>query len=218
MSKKVRKIERRFKVFCEGDTEYNYIDEMRKQHKYSIAIKPINMKGGGYSHFLDELKTDGNANCLAKFIIIDGDRAVNADEKPKLRELLEYCDLQNKSGRTPHIVVVNYPDFEYVACLHTEKYKGQDATQYIIKEMGYTDIEDFKADKKIYTVLTTKGNSVQRMLEALKNKECFVVNSYKVNKRTYDISVKIIWDWEKFGRKGSNIKDFFDVIACLDNG
>ena len=58
------------------------------------------MKGGGYSSFLENLKIDGNTNCLAKFIIIDGDRAASDHgEKKKLQELAEYCILQNNSGR-----------------------------------------------------------------------------------------------------------------------
>lgn len=120
MSRKVREIKKNFKVFCEGDTEYHYVDEMKRQKRLSIALKPVNMKGGGYRSFLESLKVDGNTNCLAKFIIIDGDRAISEEgEKRNLRELLEYCILQNKSGRIPHILIVNYPDFEYVGCLHT---------------------------------------------------------------------------------------------------
>ena len=49
------------------------------------------MKGGGYSNFLKQIKTDGTANCLAKFIIIDGDKAIADDsEKKNLQELLLY--------------------------------------------------------------------------------------------------------------------------------
>lgn len=92
MSRRVRKIEKIFKVFCEGDTEFNYINKMRRQLKLSIALKPINMKGGGYSNFLDSIRVDSNTNCVAKFIIIDGDRAIdNVNEKHQLRKLLEYC-------------------------------------------------------------------------------------------------------------------------------
>ncbi len=47
MSRKVREIKKNFKVFCEGDTEYHYVDEMRRQLKLSITLKPVNMKGGG---------------------------------------------------------------------------------------------------------------------------------------------------------------------------
>ena len=35
-------------------------------------------------------------------------------EKKSLRELLEYCILQNRSGRIPHFLIVDYPDFEYM--------------------------------------------------------------------------------------------------------
>ncbi len=53
MSRKVRQTKKTFKVFCEGDTEYHYIDEMKSQLKLSIVIKPVNMKGGGDGNFLD---------------------------------------------------------------------------------------------------------------------------------------------------------------------
>ncbi len=46
-----RKLQKRFVVFCEGDTEYNYIDKMRKRQDVQIALKPINMHGGGYADF-----------------------------------------------------------------------------------------------------------------------------------------------------------------------
>ena len=71
MSRKPRTTKKNFKVFCEGDTEYNYIDEMRRQKKLSISLKPVNMRGGGYSNFLEQIKTDGTTNCLAKFIIVE---------------------------------------------------------------------------------------------------------------------------------------------------
>ena len=48
MSRKKRLVEKVFKVFCEGDTEYNYFEYIRKNKKVSLAIRPINMKGGGY--------------------------------------------------------------------------------------------------------------------------------------------------------------------------
>lgn len=92
----------------------------------SIVIKPVNMKGGGYSSFLECLRTDGSTNCLAKFVLIDGDRAVKEEgEKKNLKELLNYCSLQNKRGRIPHLLIINYPDFEYISCLHIPGYKGQ---------------------------------------------------------------------------------------------
>lgn len=217
MSRKIRKTNKNFKVFCEGDTEYNYIDEMRRQLKIAISLKTINMKGGGYSNFLDHLCIDGNTNCLAKFIIIDGDRAIKEEgEKKNLRKLLEFCDSQNKSERIPHFLIVNYPDFEYISCLHTPKYKGQDVKQYIEKELGYKSMDDFKADKRIYHVLNNGINSKEIMLAALKRDCCFVLNEYKVNKKQYEIKTKILCQWDKLGCRGSNIDDFFAILNEFD--
>lgn len=132
MSRPKRKVEKSFKVFCEGDTEYNYFEYIRKTKKASLAIKPVNMKGGGYANFLNRLKEDANSNCLAKFIIIDGDRAEKIPgEREVLWQIINYCKLQNDSKRIPHILVIDFPDFEYVACLHTFSYKGQNVEQYL---------------------------------------------------------------------------------------
>lgn len=202
-----------FKVFCEGDTEFNYIDEMRRQKRLSIALKLVNMKGGGYSNFLEQVKIDGTTNCLAKFIIVDGDRAIAEDsEKKNLRELLEYCILQNRSGRIPHFLIVDSPDFEYIACLHTPKYKGQNVAQYIIRELGYKSVDEFKADEKVYNVLNTNGNSYNLMLSLLRKENCFIINSYSISKKQYEIKTSTIYNWEKLGRKGSNINEFFEVV------
>ena len=76
MSRKKRGIDKVFKIFCEGDTEHNYFEYIRKNKKVSLAIRPINMKGGGYASFLEKIEGDANSNCLAKFIVIDGDRAL----------------------------------------------------------------------------------------------------------------------------------------------
>lgn len=66
MSRPKRELQKRFVVFCEGDTEYNYIDKMRKRQDVQIALKPINMHGGGYTNFLRKIKTESQTNCLAK--------------------------------------------------------------------------------------------------------------------------------------------------------
>ncbi len=190
---------------------------MRRQKRLSIALKPVNMKGGGYSNFLEQVKTDGTTNCLAKFIIIDGDRSVVEDgEKKNLQELLEYCILQNRSGRIPHFLIVDYPDFEYIACLHTPKYKGQNVAQYIIKELGYKSVDEFKADKKVYNVLNTNGNSYALMLSLLRKENCFVINNYSISKKQYEIKTSIIYDWKRLGRKGSNINEFFEVVSSFN--
>ena len=213
MSRKIRQPQKIFKVFCEGGTEHHYIDELRRQKKLSITLKLVNMEGGGYRNFLEQVRADGTTNCLAKFIIIDGDRAISEEgEKKNLDELLKYCILQNKNGRIPHFLIVNDPDFEYLACLHTPRYNGQNAAQYLLRELGYKSIDTFKADKKVYHVLNTNGNSYEQMLSQLKSENCFVINKYSINKKQYEMKVSTTYDWEKLGRKASNMNEFFEVI------
>ena len=43
MSRKERVLKKRYAIFCEGDTEYNYIDKMRKNQGVELVLKPINM-------------------------------------------------------------------------------------------------------------------------------------------------------------------------------
>ena len=90
MSRKTRVLQKRFAVFCEGDTEYNYIDKMRKNQGVELVLKPINMHGGGYSNFLQKIKTESQSNYLAKFIIMDADRiATVPGELDGFKKLLE---------------------------------------------------------------------------------------------------------------------------------
>ena len=56
MSRKQRILKKRYAIFCEGDTEYNYTEKMRKNQGVELVLKPINMHGGGYSNFLRQIK------------------------------------------------------------------------------------------------------------------------------------------------------------------
>ena len=99
MSRKQRILKKRYAIFCEGDTEYNYT------------------------------------------------------EKENFLKLLEYCRIQNDKGNAPIFVVADNPDFEYIACLHDEEYKGQDTKNYIVKTWGYKNLDAFKNDKDVYEFL-----------------------------------------------------------------
>ena len=216
MSRPKRQTQKHFKVFCEGDTEYNYIDGMRRQKKLRITIKPVNMEGGGYKEFLNQVKRDGGTNCLAKFIIIDGDRAITEgeSERQNLRKLLEYCDIQNKSERIPHIVIVNCPDFEYVCCLHIKGYNNQKTDQFITHNLSYSSLDDFKKDTKVYNKLTTHGNSPAYMIESLMmRRPQFVTNTISVVKNVFDIKItKTTYNWNAISTRSSNFYEYYDVI------
>lgn len=212
MSRPKRELRKKFVVFCEGDTEYNYIDGMRLKQGVELALKPINMQGGGYANFLEEIRKEAGNNCLAKFIIIDFDRARrHSGEKAKLMELMDYCKLQNTSKKIPHFLILDNPDFEYVACLHMESYQGQDVKKYIEQTLGLGDLDRFKAMKGVYEYLNEKSNSYRRMLSRLQKK--VVENHYRINKADFSILIddtKIVWENENV--RGSNINEFFEVI------
>ncbi len=212
MSRPKRELRKKFVVFCEGDTEYNYIDAMRLKQGVELALKPVNMQGGGYANFLDEIRTEASNNCLAKFIIIDYDRAKkHQGELPKLKELIEYCKLQNSSKKIPYFLILDNPDFEYIACLHIENYHGQDVKRYIEQTLGLGDIEKFKAMRDVYSYLNTKDNSYKLMLSRLQKK--IVINHYQINKSGFEIKIsdtEVVWEHESV--RGSNINEFFEVI------
>ncbi len=219
MSRPKRTVEKSFKIFCEGDTEYNYFEYIRNNKKVSLAIRPVNMKGGGYSNFLNYLKEDANSNCLAKFIVIDGDRAETVyGEKGALLQIIKYCQVQNESRRIPHVLIIDYPDFEYVACLHTFGYKGQDVEQYIKKELGYSNVDDFKSDDNIFKVLVESGKgSITQLLKSINKHTAVIKNRFSINKTKYEILVQeTIFNEKNFGIKGTNFNEFYEVLQNID--
>ena len=218
MSRKKRQIEKVFKVFCEGDTEHNYFEYIRKNKRISLAIKPVNMNGGGYANFLSQIQEDANSNCLAKFIVIDGDRAVSVQGEDKnLKNIIEYCLIQNESKRIPHILILDFHDFEYVACLHTYNYKGQNVEQYIRNELKYPDINSFKADKNVFKVLVESGKgSIEQLLSAINPNTAIIHNQFTINKSKYEVLVNMKYDMNKLGIRGTNFGDFYEVLKKLE--
>lgn len=214
MSRKARVLQKRFVVFCEGDTEYNYINKMRKNQGVELVLKPINMHGGGYANFLQKIKTESQSNYLAKFIIVDADRIATVQgELDGFKKLLEYCRLQNMKGNTPHFIIMDNPDFEYVACLHSPQYKGQSSHKFIEAVLGAKSIASFKANPDIYNLLNFGELSYQTMLNALSGKERLLYNKYEIKKKNFDIVIKdTVFDVDLIHKKSSNIDEFFNVI------
>lgn len=214
MSRKTRVLQKRFAVFCEGDTEYNYIDKMRKNQGVELVLKPINMHGGGYSNFLQKIKTESQSNYLAKFIIMDADRiATVPGELDGFKKLLGYCRIQNAKGNTPHFIIMDNPDFEYVACLHSPQYRGQDPHKFIESVLGAKSIAAFKGNADVYNFLNSGELSYQTMMESLRGKEKLLYNRYEIKKKNFDIMIKdTFFDVDFINKKSSNIEEFFDVI------
>ena len=214
MSRRERVLKRRYAIFCEGDTEYNYADKMRKRQGVELVLKPINMHGGGYSNFLRQIRKESQTNYLAKFIIVDADKVAKVPgEKENFLKLLEYCRIQNDKGNTPLFVIADNPDFEYVACLHDADYKGQDTKSFIVKAWGYKDLDVFKNDADVYEFLNSGRKSFENMLELIRKQDKLVKNRYEIRKKTFDISIKsTVFNKDMLDQRVSNIEEFFDVI------
>lgn len=212
MSKVQRQLKKKFVIFCEGDTEYNYFDAIRKIPNVEISINAINMHGGGYKNFLSEIKKNGKLNRQATFIIVDGDRAQNIpEEKKSLRELIEYCRMQNtKKNFPPFFLIVNCPDFEYIACLHDENYKGGDTERHIKKFFECKSLGEFKSRTDIYEFLHKNSRHHEIMLQKIGNQK-FITNEYRKNSVIILVTDTII-EWELLDSKNSNINEFFEIL------
>ena len=214
VGRKERQVKKTFVIFCEGKTEFNYFNAM-KSANVDIVIKPLNMGGGGYKSFLDFVKKNGNINRLATFIVVDGDRAKSIpSELSALKELQKYCSQQNnRDNKSPYFLIVNSPDFEYIACLHDPKYSGGDTTRHIEKIFNFKKLEDFKKDIDIYKFLNDGSRNYQQMIDKLKNRSKLISNEF-----TRD-NIFVIWlntetNWELIDKKNSNVEEFFYIITA----
>ena len=165
MSREKRKLRKKFIVFCEGDTEYNYIDTMRLNQGVELALKPINMHGGGYSNFLEVIKKEANNNCLAKFIVIDYDRVKkHPGELAKLKEIIEFKNIDNFKAKKDVYEYLNTKGNSYNIMLDRLK-------EYIVKNSyninkSNFDIRITKTDV-IWDNENKRGSNIREMFEII---------------------------------------------------
>ena len=116
-----------------------------------ISLRPINMKGGGYANFLNEIKTKGQSNGLARFIIVDADRMQShSGEDAAFLRLLEYCRQQNRQKAIPRFLISPHPALEHVACLHAADCSDQSTGKSILENMMFPSMTEFKRREDIY--------------------------------------------------------------------
>jgi hypothetical protein len=151
---------------------------------------------------------------LATFIVIDGDRAKDfTGELNALKELQNYCEIQNKrDNKSPYFLIVNSPDFEYIACLHDAKYLGGNTTQHIEKVFKFKSLADFKKFSGIYKFLNSDSRSLENMLEKVKNKPKLISNEFE-QQGFFIIFSKTMTNWDLIDQTGSNIEEFFDIVT-----
>ena len=207
----------KLKLFVEGYTEENYFKNLRKNNDVEITYKEINMEGGGYTSFLEEIKKSSDLGFLAVFVVIDLDKYIcEPNQKKSFEELVMYCKRKNKNGRIPYFLVASNRDFEYFACSHCKNYKDSDTTAYITRNFKYKSLEDFKADEKIYEFLNSNSRSYNNAIIKIKSKKPYISNEYIKDNKKLDKLIKIkktnIFE-EALCYLHSNLYEFFDIIG-----
>lgn len=116
-------------------------------------------------------------------------------------------------GAIPCFLIVNAPDFEYVACLHDPSYMNQRTDKYIVDSFGMKNLAAFKRRRDVYDFLNSSDRSYRVMLNRIRPETSVVVNTYRVRRQTFEVQIsKTEYKEENAARKGSNIGEFFDVI------
>lgn len=220
---KLQQLKETYCILCEGTTEFNYFTSIKEKISASntnIKLKIVNMEGGGYSNIFKEITKLGKVGYLAVFVIFDGDKAENPNEKIQLEKLINSCKKRNSNNSVfPCCLIVNSPDFEYIACLHDSNYKGNDPAAYLKKILDYGDLEKFKSDTSIYEKLNRDPLSYKNMLNKLEifskivwNKYAFETSKEGIKK----ISIRTSYDPNAIRKNGSNIKEIFDILHLTD--
>ncbi len=215
MSRKKRKVKKSIKLLVEGETEKHYLDGLKNALSINFSIQTVNMKGGGYANFLRKLKKEDNLGFIAFFIFIDLDKAHT--DRENLKELIKYCNQENKKSNIPYLLVGTNKDFEFFACCHCPKYNYRDTGKYIKNSFSYASVDKFKSDTKIFDFLNKNGRTYNTALEYLKPLGGYFSHDYKIVKRELDITIKllkksVIINEEKLNINHSNIWEFFDII------
>jgi hypothetical protein len=182
----------KLKLFVEGYTEENYFKKLRKNNNVEITYREINMEGGGYTNFLEEIRKSSDLGFIAVFIVVDLDKYINeTNQKKPFDELVQYCKRKNKNGRIPYFLIASNKDFEYFACSHCEKYKDSDTSAYITKNFKYKCLEDFKADEKVYEFLNSNSRTYNNAISKIKSKKPYIANEYIKEIKKLDKLLKI---------------------------
>lgn len=215
---------KRFVVYCEGETEFNYVNGLKSwlrtvDDSVRVHIDSVCVKGGGYKQMLERLRSEPDSNCIARIVVLDYDRCMDdRAEREMFRRLVELSQLSSGGGkRVPIILVVSNRDFEYALCCHDEKYADGKTDSFLCGEWGYEDIAKCKADKRIWEKAHAGMRSHDNAIERLERRPRLMDNRIATNRSTLTVvldKVELITNNEAAAT--SNLKDLF--IPLLMSG
>lgn len=101
---------KRFVVYCEGETELNYVNGLKAwlqtvDGSIHVRIDSVCVGGGGYKKVLEKLRTEPDSNCIARLVMLDYDRCLSdAAEREAFRQLMRLSKSTADRGRRVPII------------------------------------------------------------------------------------------------------------------
>ena len=217
---------KRFVVYCEGETELNYVNGLKAwlqtvDDSIRIRIDSVCVGGGGYKKMLEKLRTEPDSNCIARLVMLDYDRCLSdATEREAFGQLMQLSkSTVGRARRVPIILVVSNRDFEYALCCHDPKYSDSKTDTFLCAEWGYKDVSKCKADKKVWDKAHVAARSHEVAIEHLGRRPKLVKIFIKPDKKALKIVLKEIdLHVENELAATSNLEDLFTVLLMKNIG
>lgn len=220
--RKARSLQRKFTVYCEGETEKHYLTGLKRWFgaeypDVRLTIEAISVHGGGYIEFVKRLKCEPDSNCLARFVMLDYDRCKHhPSERDAFRSLIKISQ-DSRKRRIPVILIVSNNSFEYPLCCHDPEYHDGDEVRFLCKAWGYRDLDAAKADEKIWEAAHRGKRSHECALRRLAQKPRLITNEIVRSRSEPTIKLKdteLNLDHET--GKSSNLYDLFYAVGAVD--
>lgn len=217
---------KRFVVYCEGETEFNYVNGLKAwlqtmDASIHIRIDSVCVGGGGYKKMLEKLRTEPDSNCIARLVMLDYDRCLSdAAERETFGQLMQLSkSTVGRGRRVPIILVVSNRDFEYALCCHDLKYGDGNTDAFLCAEWGYKDVAKCKADKKVWDKAHTAARSHEIAVEHLRRRPKLVENLIGSDRKALKVVLKKA-DLHVANEPvaTSNLKGLFAVLLMKDMG
>ncbi len=217
---------KRFVVYCEGETELNYVNGLKNwlqtiDSSIRVRIDSVCVGGGGYIRMLEKLRSEPDSNCIARIALLDYDRCMDdRAERLVFNQLLQLSQLSaNGCKRVPIVLVVSNRDFEYALCCHDLEYADGDTAALLCNGWGYKDVAKCKSDKDIWRKAHAGTRSHENAIKYLLHKPTLLQNDITTDKQTLSVTldkVELHRDAEVI--KTSNLKDLFLTLLMGEVG
>lgn len=214
-----RKLQQKFTVYCEGDTEENYLKGLRawfpkNYPEIQLAIETIPIGGGGYSEFVKAVESAPDSNCLARFVLLDYDRCQQYESERKVLQKLINLSKASIKKRVPVIIILSNGSFEYPLCCHDPRYSNGDEARFLHDVWGYKDLSDVKGDDKIWDVAHRDGRGHDVAIEKLARRPKLMVNRFTRQHAGLSINLTDVkLDQDNEAGRSSNLPDLFKAMG-----